>query len=531
MDTTANQRRRHLLAALGVMAAVIGLALALWGCAPHAELSSTGGAEEAAASEEAVVGLYPDFTEKSSGLFNDTYQTTELLNAGNRGCNSCHEDLWDIMNTKEGYNHILTHVGYDKALTYQDCEPCHRGHTTLTGPYLGDLLHAAHYGSEQFVEANGNCWSCHAMDSAGSQGDYQFMLWDDFYDSPALGGYPNIANDETTRYWLSVRGKDSSDAIGFNNRMDTEQNPTISVSFAQDVTDHGDVFIVNNWGEEVTEKNGEPFDFNEVCSEDNTLTITGVKNPKTWTKEELLAMPQTEFSMALACGTNGRGGSLVSNIPMSGVSMEYLIEQCGGLLDDSNAVVATASDGWKSFAMPVEASTYSKDAYIALKYYGEELSKDDGAPMVLISLGNIGAWQVKHVEQIDFMHDDEPFTAALMGASDEPTPNYAINGMWFQEHGVEAKVGEPVNLTGAMYSWNRMWGNLDTIKFSFDMGTSWVEYDVDKEVPDFDPYQWVNFSMDWTPAKAGTYLVKMAATDDLGNEMPFSVPLFVHVSE
>lgn len=380
MDTTANQRRRHLLAALGVMAAVIGLALALWGCAPHAELSSTGGAEEAAASEEAVVGLYPDFTEKSSGLFNDTYQTTELLNAGNRGCNSCHEDLWDIMNTKEGYNHILTHVGYDKALTYQDCEPCHRGHTTLTGPYLGDLLHAAHYGSEQFVEANGNCWSCHAMDSAGSQGDYQFMLWDDFYDSPALGGYPNIANDETTRYWLSVRGKDSSDAIGFNNRMDTEQNPTISVSFAQDVTDHEDVFIVNNWGEEVTEKNGEPFDFNEVCSEDNTLTITGVKNPKTWTKEELLAMPQTEFSMALACGTNGRGGSLVSNIPMSGVSMEYLIEQCGGLLDDSNAVVATASDGWKSFAMPVEASTYSKDAYIALKYYGEELSKDDGAP-------------------------------------------------------------------------------------------------------------------------------------------------------
>lgn len=53
MDTTANQRRRHLLAALGVMAAVIGLALALWGCAPHAELSSTGDAEEAAASEEA----------------------------------------------------------------------------------------------------------------------------------------------------------------------------------------------------------------------------------------------------------------------------------------------------------------------------------------------------------------------------------------------------------------------------------------------------------------------------------------------
>ena len=528
MDTTANQRRRHLLAALGVMAAVIGLALALWGCAPHAEPSSTGGAEEAAASEEAVVGLYPDFTEKSSGLFNDTYQTTELLNAGNRGCNSCHEDLWDIMNTKEGYNHILTHVGYDKALTYQDCEPCHRGHTALTGPYLGDLIHAAHYGSKVFQEANGNCWSCHAMNSAGGQGDYQLVLWDDFYDEPALGGYPNIDGNEMEQAWVDSRGFFG----GFVNGMTQDEAPAIDVKLDQAVTDHDDVFIVNNWGPEVTEKNGEPFSFDAVCSEENTVSLTGVKNPRSFTKAELLAMPQTEFTMALACATNGRGGSLVSNIPMSGVSVAYLIEQCGGLADGVNAVNATGYDGWQAFPpMNLEASTYTENAYIALKYYGEDLSQDDGAPMTLVSLGNPGARQVKHIKSIDFTQDEAFFQGPMMAESDEPSPSYPINGMWFQEHGVEAKVGEPVNLTGAMYSWNRMWGNLDTIKFSFDMGTSWVEYDVDKEVPDFDPYQWVNFSMDWTPAKAGTYLVKMAATDDLGNEMPFSVPLFVHVSE
>ena len=185
------------------------------------EPSSTGGAEEAAASEEAVVGLYPDFTEKSSGLFNDTYQTTEASERRQPRMQLVPRGMAVGHHEHEGgaYNHILTHVGYDKALTYQDCEPCHRGHTTLTGPYLGDLLHAAHYGSEQFVEANGNCWSCHAMDSAGAQGDYQFMLWDDFYDSPALGGYPNIANDETTRDRLSVRGKEPpAMQYGFNNR-------------------------------------------------------------------------------------------------------------------------------------------------------------------------------------------------------------------------------------------------------------------------------------------------------------------------
>ena len=419
MKAQESKGTSRLLVAIAVMAAVAALALALWGCAPQATttMAATGGDGETT-EETAASSMYPDFTDRTSGNFNDTFSTTDMLNAGNRGCNACHEDLWDVMNMKDGYNHILTHVGYDKALTYQDCEPCHRGHTALTGPYLGDLIHAAHYGSKVFQEANGNCWSCHAMNSAGNQGDYQLVLWDDFYDEPALGGYPNIDGNEAEQAWVDSRGFFG----GFINGMTQDAAPSIDVTLDQSITDHDDVFIVNNWGPEVSEKNGEPFDFNEVCSEDNTLTITGVKNPKTWTKEELLAMPQTEFSMALACGTNGRGGSLVSNIPMSGVSMEYLIEQCGGLLDDSNAVVATASDGWKSFAMPVEASTYSKDAYIALKYYGEELSKDDGAPMVLISLGNIGAWQVKHVEQIDFMHDDEPFTAALMGASDEPTP-------------------------------------------------------------------------------------------------------------
>ena len=78
------------------------------------------------------------------------------------------------------------------------------------------------------------------------------------------------------------------------------------------------MFVVNNWGREITEKNGETFDFDEVCNENNAVSITGVNNPKSFTKAELQAMPQTEFTMHLACATNGQGGSLVSNIPMIG---------------------------------------------------------------------------------------------------------------------------------------------------------------------------------------------------------------------
>lgn len=171
MKAQESKGTSRLLVAVAVMAAVAALALALWGCAPQATTSMAATGGDAEATEEAAPSMYPDFTDRTSGNFNDTFSTTDMLNAGNRGCNACHEDLWDVMNMKDGYKHILTHVGYDKALTYQDCEPCHRGHTALTGPYLGDLIHAAHYGSKVFQEANGNCWSRLGSTPAASSAD------------------------------------------------------------------------------------------------------------------------------------------------------------------------------------------------------------------------------------------------------------------------------------------------------------------------------------------------------------------------
>lgn len=520
---TASKSMKRFAITLAMATSVALVAAACWGCAPQ-EVSG----EASTSEDDVILGGYPDFTENDSGMFADTYTNTELLNTGNRGCNSCHTDLLDAMNLKEGYNHILTHTGYDKNLTYKDCEPCHRGHTQLTGPYLGDLIHASHYSNEIFVAANGNCWSCHAVNSDGKQGDYQFMLWEDFYDKAAVGGYVWAEeNTSNVREWAESRGFSG----GYMTEGTLESEPQIDVEFDQQTTEHEDVFIVNNWGSEVTEKNGEAYDWNEVCSEENTLTITGVNNPRTFTLEEIEAMPQTEFTMNLACATNGIGGSLTSNIPMTGVSMEYIIDLCGGLVEGNNAVNATGADGWTAFVMPLEASTYSEDAYIVTKYYGEKLTEDDGAPMNLITLGNPGARQVKHVTSVDFSYAEAPFEATSMALSDEPSPSYAINGMWLQNDGNTYKVGETVDLSGVVYTWNRVQGNLKTVSFSFDMGETWTDYDVNSEISDFDPYQWVHYSMSWTPTKAGTYQIKLSAADDQGNQMKEPITLFVTVEE
>ena len=214
------------------------------------------------------------------------------------------------------------------------------------------------------------------------------------------------------------------------------------------------------------------------------------------------------------------------------MSVAYLIEQCGGLADGVNAVNATGYDGWQAFPpMNLEASTYTENAYIALKYYGEDLSQDDGAPMTLVSLGNPGARQVKHIKSIDFTQDEAFFQGPMMAESDEPSPSYPINGMWFQEDGITAKVGEPVTLTGAVYSWNRVVGDLASVNFSFDMGKTWQDVKIADQVTDFDPFQWVTYSLDWTPSKAGKYQVKLQATDANGVQMKKPVTLFVNVEE
>lgn len=142
------------------------------------------------------------------------------------------------------------------------------------------------------------------MNSDGEAGEYQFMLWEDFYEQAALGGYPWLADDETTRAWVESRGY----AGGYPTEFSQEKSPNISATFAQDATDTKDLFIVNNWGPDA-------IDLEAVSADSNPLSITGVNNPRTFTVEEIRAMPQTEFTAFQNCATNGEGGALWRTFP------------------------------------------------------------------------------------------------------------------------------------------------------------------------------------------------------------------------
>lgn len=84
MRTTESKTTSRLIVAGAVVAAVLALALALWGCAPNATGATTDQKGDDKATEETTTSasVYPNFTEKAAGLFPDTYFNRDMLNTG-----------------------------------------------------------------------------------------------------------------------------------------------------------------------------------------------------------------------------------------------------------------------------------------------------------------------------------------------------------------------------------------------------------------------------------------------------------------
>ena len=120
-----------------------------------------------------------------AGLLPANTYNEAFVNAGSRGC----VPAWRLgpVDGELGAEPHQDRGEYGKQVTIADCLPCHRQHWVGAGPYYGDMLHERHYSSDSF---EGNCWSCHAQDSSGEVGEYQWELWDEYKYTASLGGFP-----------------------------------------------------------------------------------------------------------------------------------------------------------------------------------------------------------------------------------------------------------------------------------------------------------------------------------------------------
>jgi DMSO/TMAO reductase YedYZ molybdopterin-dependent catalytic subunit len=118
------------------------------------------------------------------------------------------------------------------------------------------------------------------------------------------------------------------------------------------------------------------------------LRVTGrVERELELTYDDLLALPQVEADITMACVSNEVGGDLVGNARWTGVRLDDLLQQAG-VEADADQVMGRSLDGFTA-GFPV-AALDGRPALVALGMNGEPLPNRHGFPARLVVAGLYG---------------------------------------------------------------------------------------------------------------------------------------------
>ena len=516
------------IAAFAAVATVLSLAL-LAGCQPGAGAGGSGSETKSVAVDAQGSGESGDtsapvgnqanmpgtFTDRDSGVLPESFFTTDYVNAGNRGCNSCHPDLYALVENVNPLPHLLGPARYGKTYTYLDCTTCHSMKMAFGGIEFSDSIHASHYSNPAFTQSYaGNCFSCHAIDT-----NDQLVMYDLWKYSPDFGGYAN-AGDASSQWWNVRRGFETGNIAGLTAVNDIN----LDVELSQPVIENeADLYVVNN------------YEIPSISESEYRFTVTGTKGDREFTLEELKALPATEMQVTESCMTNPINSSLIASWPVKGVLVKDIIEACGGLADGMQSVSILTSDNWEVVAGLDVQTLIDHDALVAYEFFGHELTEEWGYPAVTVIPGfgasRWGKWTM------GLVFADTPGSTTTWDAL-YAMPK-AIQGVvcagWFNPvaDNMEFKVGEPIELNGYAYVGTEtdskgISHRLQAIAFSADRGATWQTVDV----PDsFDDRQWTVFTAPWAPEKPGVYTLQVKAIDEGGQEQLWPASVIVNVVE
>lgn len=512
--------RLQMLCALA-LALTVGC-LGMSACQPQTQTtaSSQGATEEAALAETGAADEPGTFTNPDAGAWSDTQYAT-AVNAGNRGCNACHADLFTVLphgNNSKGLHEVDKEAAYGRVYTYNDCITCHvhSGETAGAnmggqGPYMAPSIHGSHLGNAEFNAKGGNCFSCHETDvPTGELGMWDILKYTKFI---GLGsGTPT----ELNQTWLGGRGYETGTVTGGVAVHDVKLD---NVTVNQDPTESSaDLYSATN------------MDYPDLTDENFTVDIKGVVNEKTYTMDDLRALPQTEITYTRVCMTNGsNGGWFIANIPTKGVLISDIIKDCGGLVEGANAFATVGYDGWQGFMTPqpntAALAGMDPNAMIAIEQFGEPIDLMDGGPAYFILPGDGASAATKWIKEISFsaVNGIAPMNyTGMMQTSWAGWLNPATDGQTF-------KVGEPVHLSGFAYVLpGQGFDKTSDVLISADYGDTWTSLGVPEGM---DEDQWVRWEADWTPEVAGTYCLTVRAASESGAALENQGHVIVKVTE
>lgn len=507
------------LLALGVFVPVLLCGL-LAGCQPSATESGVDApaAEESALASTEGAGLPGDFENNDAGFLPDSFYATECINAGNRGCNSCHPDLHETIKDLSILEHGLGEPRYGKSYTYMDCITCHSMKRSFGAMGFADAIHTLHLSNETFNDDySGNCWNCHALNSDGD-----IVMWDEYKYSSDFGGYIN-SGDPTTQYWNARRGYTSGNMSG----LSYANNLALDVEVSQPtIENEDDLYVLQNY---------EVPDTATIAAEDYRFVVTGTNNDREFTLEELKALPATEQQITQCCLTNPINGGFVASWPAKGVLIEDIVEACGGVPEGNGTVSVVTGDGWDLCRNLNLAELIKGKAMVAYEFFGHELTPGWGYPAVTVMPGQGAPRWGKWATGLEFSSEPDSGGNWVSVAKMPRAMQGAICSGWFDPvaDGNEYKLGEAIPLRGYAYVLNQLDDqggdhHLAQIAISADRGATWQTIDVPA---DYDPMQWTCFETSWTPEKPGVYTLQVKSIDAGGYEQIYPASVILTVTE
>jgi len=242
----------------------------------------------------------------------------------------------------------------------------------------------------------------------------------------------------------------------------------------------------------------------EVKPEAWTLTFDGlVDTPLTFTLADIKALPAVKIMRTLECIGNPVGGPQIGNTIWTGTYLKPLFEQAG-IMPSATHVKFTAADQYQTAV--ALSSINDERSFLAYEMNGEPLTLDHGYPLRVFFAGSYGQKMPKWVTRLEFI--DQNFRGYWEEQGWSNTAQVQTNSILKQPRsGSYAR--QPLPIWGLAYAGDRAITKVEVKIADREWQTAQLLAGPTNEV-------WTQWSLDWTPEKAGDYKLQVRATDSTG---------------
>ncbi|CAK7021683.1 MAG: hypothetical protein PEGG_00891 [Paraeggerthella hongkongensis] len=418
-----------------------------------------------------------------------------FLDADNRGCGACHEDLGDALSNMEYAHPTVWNDALGSKLTVDQCMLCH---SADDGQEMGTVMHAVHYGERNganFEDRGGKCISCHNITENGNGAE----LWDEVkYDH--LDGI--------------VKVKDVQGEFKFDQTTTTAPEDMFTYDWIHSNYDH----LIHIMGKNVLDAEM-PQDFVDNWE----VTINGLVNkPYTAKLADLIAEAEgagatvTKLSK-IHCVDNMPGGGGISNVEITGIPLSWLIEKGGGASKDITGVLFDRREFHTNGEMThsnrgVPEASFD-DVYLVYEIGGKRLDPSQGSPCINWVEGCDAQSFVKQCMGYTLTDEEKPWEDWMMNGfnsyGEGPYINKPNASILKVPEGMIIETGKPFTFEGYADAYDEA---VTKLEFSMDNGKTWTAYDLGQT----DPRQWVYWHYTWTPETDGSYVLTIRGTTETG---------------